>query len=303
MRSHLGARVAAASALAGLMLVAGLPAKATASGTYIPWPSLLPGLRIGPSGPPRPMPGCRHLSVRCVSRLVRQLHREWTAENARCDHRAVFSIAYERISRSIRDRLRDHTTFRYRHWFISVVQAFSDEYFATQRRYDAGKPVPGAWRIYYDETARGNDNAGQDLLLASNAHTNHDLPYAYASAGLLTRNGTSRKHDHDAVNEVNAGVFKGLAGFYAAHYDALFNTLNQTEPLDELSALQVVQLWRETAWRQAEALVAARDNPGLLQVIEGEIESTSVMWANLIRSVQVPGYRASRDAYCAAHHV
>jgi hypothetical protein len=125
-----------------------------------------------------------------------------------------------------------------------VVQALSNEYFDTQRRYDAGRPVPGAWRIYYDETVRGDDNAGQDLLLASNAHTNHDLPYAYAS---------------------------------------------------------VVQAWRENAWRQTEALVAARDDPGLLRIVEDEIETTSVAWANTIRSVQVPGYRAVRDAYCRAH--
>lgn len=47
-------------------------------------------------------------------------------------------------------------------------------------------------------------HAGQDLLLASNAHTNHDLPYAYAAAGLLTQRGESRKPDHDGVNDVNA---------------------------------------------------------------------------------------------------
>ena len=247
------------------------------------------------------MPGCQRLRVRCVARLVKRLHREWGGENGRCDHRAIFSLAYERISRSIRSRLRRHTTFRYRAWFISVVQAFSDEYFATQARYDAGKAVPGAWRIYYDETARGNDNAGQDLLLASNAHSNHDLPYAYAAAGLLTPNGTSRKHDHDAVNEVNASVFKGLARYYAAHYDPFFDAINRTEPFDQLTTLQVVQLWREDAWREAEQLVAARNDPGLLRIVEAGIESTSVGWANLIRSVQVPGYRATRDAYCQAH--
>ena len=287
--------------VAGLALAAALPAQASLRDGYIPWPTLLPGLQVGPKGPPRPMPGCRHLRVRCVSRLVKRLHREWTSENARCDHRAIFSIAYERITRSIRNRLAHHTTFRYRPWFISVVQAFSDEYFATQRRYDAGKAVPGAWRIYYQETASGNDNAGQDLLLASNAHTNHDLPYAYAAAGLLTPGGTSRKHDHDAVNAVNASVFKGLATYYAAHYDPFFDAINKTEPFDQLSTLQVVQTWRESAWREAEQLVMARNNPELLRAVEAEIESTSVAWANLIRSVQVPGYRATRDAYCQAH--
>jgi hypothetical protein len=152
--------------LASLVAAAALtaPASADLGNGYIGWPSVLPGLHVGPSGPPRAMPGCKSLKLRCVSRLVRRLHREWAKENASCDHRAVFTIAYERITREIRRRLAHHETFRYPHWFISVVQAFSDEYFATKRRYDKGKPIPGSWRAYYDHTATGDANAGQDLL-------------------------------------------------------------------------------------------------------------------------------------------
>jgi hypothetical protein len=114
--------------------------------------------------------------------------------------------------------------------------------------------------------------------------------------------GASRKHDHDAVNEVNASVFAGLADYYAAHYDPMFGTINRTEPFDQLSALQVVQGWRENAWREAEELVAARNDPAELAAVEDQIETTSVAWANMIRSVQVPGYRATRDAYCRSKH-
>jgi hypothetical protein len=281
------------------MLVA-TSASADFGNGYIAWPTLLPGRQVGPAAPPKGLPGCRHLKVACVKRLVRRLHAEWKAEDATCDHHAIFSIAYERISHEIQRRLRGHQTFEYPRWFISVVQGFSNEYFQTLRRYDAGKSVPGAWRIYYEETASGDANAGQDLLLASNAHTNHDLPYAYAAAGLLTRGGVSRKHDHDAVNEVNAGVFDGLAHYYADHYDPLFGVLNLTAPLDQLTTLQVVELWREDAWRKAEALVSAR-TPAELEAVQQRIEANSTMWAQLIRSVEFPGYRASRDAYCEAH--
>src|SRR5436309_12943918 len=118
-------RTALATVVAALALALGAsaaPAAADLGDGYVGWPTLLPGLRVGPTGPPRPMPGCHDLRVDCVDRLVRRLHREWRVENAACDHRAVFSVAYERISRGIRDRLAHHTTFRYRPWFISVVQ-------------------------------------------------------------------------------------------------------------------------------------------------------------------------------------
>src|SRR5436190_3946198 len=126
-------RTALATVVAALALALGAsaaPAAADLGDGYVGWPTLLPGLRVGPTGPPRPMPGCRDLRIGCVARLVHRLDRAWSAENATCDHRAGFSIAYERISRGIRNRLVHHTTFRYRPWFISVVQAFSDEYLA-----------------------------------------------------------------------------------------------------------------------------------------------------------------------------
>jgi hypothetical protein len=294
-------RTALVTAAVGLAFgVVAPPAPADLGNGYVGWPDELPGLQVGPSGPPRPMPGCESLQLECVSRLVDRLDREWSGENAACDHRAVFTIAYRRISADIHRRLAHHKTFRYPRWFISVVQAFSNEYFATQRRYDAGKPIPGAWRIYYNEAAKGDANAGQDLLLASNAHTNHDLPYAYAAAGLLTPKGASRKHDHDAVNRVNASVFKGIAGYYAAHYDPFFNSINETYPLDQLGALQAVQSWRENAWREAERLVSAR-TPADRRQVEQEIEQTSVAWAKMIVSFEVPGYRETRDAYCHTH--
>jgi hypothetical protein len=296
-------RTGLAVALAAVAIGAGAPS-AGAAGLpegYVPWPDLLPGRTVGPSAPPHSVPGCRDLGLDCVDRLIVRLRREWRAEDAACDHRSIFSIGYLRITQEIRHRLARHETFRYRPWFISVVQGFSNEYFATQRRYDAGKPVPESWQIYYDSTASGDYNAGQDLLLASNAHTNHDLPYAYAASGLLTRRGASRKHDHDQVNDVNASVFDGLAHYYADHYDPFFTTINLTAPFDSLTTLQAVQLWRESAWRMAERLVAA-DGKSELQQVEEQIELNSATWARLITAGAFPpGYRATRDAYCHAH--
>lgn len=264
---------------------------------YVPWPSALPGRTVGPAGPPKGVPHCRRLRLRCVDRVIVRLRREWRAQDRRCDHRAVFSLGYLRISREIRTRLAQHRTFRHRRWFIAVIQGFSNIHFQTEADYDAGRQVPDAWRIYYRAMDSGDYSAGQDLLLASNAHTNHDLPYAYAASGLLTRKGVSRKHDHDAVNEVNATVFRGIARYYADHYDPAFSLFNTIAPFDQLTAGQVVQMWRENAWRQAERLVGAKSRAEL-RGVQRDIEVTSTAWARMITGGAFPGYRATRDAYC-----
>jgi hypothetical protein len=235
--------------------------------------------------------------------LLRRLRRQWRPLDAACDHRALFSLAYLRITKGLRDDLaRPHPRyFRYRGWFVDVIVAFSNRYFATFADYARGRPVPESWRIAYDEATRGNASGGQDVLLASNAHTQHDLPYIYAEMGMRTRAGASRKHDHDGVNAVNADVFDGLESYYADHYDQQFTWIRMTSPLDHIGTLEMVKGWREGAWRNAERLMNAHTATRRQQV-ERSIDATANAWASLIRSGDVPGYRAQRDLYCRARH-
>ena len=61
----------------------------------------------------------------------------------------------------------------------------------------------------------------------------------------------------------------------------------------------MVKGWREGVWRNAERLLAARTDAQRQRVTDS-IETNAVSWANLMAAPQTPGYRAQRDAYCAA---
>ena len=309
MRARLTTIAAAAVVMTGVALVLASGGAGAAeqiprppADNYIPWPSVLPGREVGPAGPPRGLRGCPKLQLACADRLVARMRKRYLAEDASCDHRVIFSLGYLRITNEIRRRLRAHESFVNPRWFIGVVQGFSNLYFQAGRRYDRGDEVPEAWRIYYEAMDSGDFNAGQDLLLASNAHVNHDLPYAYAAAGLLTRDGVSRKHDHDEVNDVNATVYERIAAAYANHYDPFFSLTNLAHPFDQLSLSQVVQGWREDAWRQAERLVSARSKAEL-QKVQRDIEQTSARYARMITLGSEPGHREVRDEFCADNNV
>jgi Family of unknown function (DUF5995) len=294
-------RAAAALAVAALAATAA-PALADHHDENLPWPQLLPSMPVPTSVQPHPVEHCRHASVHCMDDLLRRLTRQWRRLDARCDHRALFSLAYIRITQGLRDDLarRHPRYFIYRRWFIDVIAAFSNRYFATFRDYAAGRAVPQAWKIAYDEDMHGDASGGQDVLLASNAHTQHDLPYIYAEMGMRTRGGASRKHDHDGVNAVNTRVFDGLEDYYAEHYDPQFTWIDlKPSPLDEIGTMEMVKGWREGAWRSAERLMNAK-TPGERRQVEQQIETTSTLWADFIRSGDTPGYGATRDAYCRA---
>jgi hypothetical protein len=135
------------------------------------------------------------------------------------------------------------------------------------------------------------------VLLFSNAHVQHDLPYALAEMGLRTRNGASRKHDHDGVNAINSRVFDPIQDFIAANYDESFTWMDMKPlPADE-QALEALKSWREGAWRNAERILNARTPEERAQIDE-QIRTNSRFWAERIASFEMPGYRAQRDSYC-----
>jgi hypothetical protein len=267
----------------------------------LPWPQALPPLPVPATVQPHAVKHCRHPGVGCLRDLERRLRAQWKPLDAACDHRALFSLAYLRITQGLRRSL--HSEFRYPHWFELVIASFSNRYFHWFSNYERGRHVPDAWKITFDAAATGDANGGQDVLLASNAHTQRDLPFVYAEQGMVTPKGASRKHDHDAVNAINSRVFDGLEDYYAAHYDPIFSWIDMKPlPLDEIGTQEMVKGWREGAWRNAERLLNA-PTPAARRRVAQQIETNATVWARMIRSGQVPGYRARRDQFCRAHHV
>ena len=131
----------------------------------------------------------------------------------------------------------------------------------------------------------------------SNAHVQHDLPFALEEMGLRTRSGASHKPDHDAVNAINAAVFDPIEKYIAAHYDPSFAVFDLPVPAEELGVLELIKSWREGAWRNGERLLNA-ETPAQRRTVVRSIRTTSELWASLISGGGFPGTRESRDAFC-----
>ena len=287
------------------MGAAGAAGQGAALGTdLIPWPQSLPPKDIPNQVQAKPVEHCRVASVACVEGLEARLERQWEALDASCDHRAVIAYSYLEITRGLLEDMRgprEGALVANRRWMALLITNFSNRYFRAFDRWAEGRPLTEAWRVTFETAEQGDLSAGQEVLLFSNVHVQHDLPFAYERMGLETRSGASRKPDHDAVNEVNARVFDGIEKFIAGHYDPSFSLIDlPVIPLDELATLELVKLWRENAWRSAERLLAAR-TPTERAAVVATIAESSLAWATLISSVRFPGYGAARDEFCATH--
>jgi hypothetical protein len=297
-------RAGLAAALAGLALAA--PAHADHADSNLPWPAALPPMDVSAAVQPKPVRNCRRATLRCVDGLLRRLRKQWAPLDARCDHRALWPFAYIQITKAIRADLRREVPrwFPHRKWFIYVVIDFSNRYFRAYADRYGGHPerVPYSWGVTFDAAEAGDFHAGQDILLASNAHTQYDLPHVYAKLGMRTPSGATRKPNHDGVNEANTRVFDYIEDEYARRYDPTFEWVDmKPSPLDELGTQEMVKGWREGAWRNAERLMNAR-TPQERSEVERSIVVGANAWADFIASGTLPGHRATRDAHCRAFH-
>ena len=267
----------------------------------VPWERVLPPAPSGTETQPQPIRGCRRGELECVLRVEERLRRQWRRLDRACDHRAIAALAYLRITELLRADLarEDPRFFEDRRWMAFVITDFSNAYFEAFRRYEQGRPVPEPWRQFYDTATKGEASAVQELLLFSNAHAQHDLPFSYAAMGVRAPDGTSRKRDHDGVNEVNVRVIPRVKQEIEERYDPNFRDI--PGPLDEMAGLEPTKSWREGAWRNAERLQNAR-TAAEREAIGRQIETWSATWGATIAAPRFPGMRAQRDAHCRAFH-
>jgi hypothetical protein len=286
-----------AAAVLGALAVLGASAPA-APPPGAPWNEYLPALPSPSQEHPNRVAHCRRAKLACVRFQIRRM-REKQARLG-CDHRAVFTTTYLELTKGLRDALLDDPKMlRWPRFFFREDALFANVYFRSLRRWDEGKEVPEAWRIAFETAADGEVLASQDMLLGINAHVQNDMPFVLAQLGLRDRKGAARKPDHDLTNEVLASAYEDVVAAVRERYDESMGTTNPPGvPADDVAGLEMVREWREQVWRNAERLVNAESGEERDQ-IAADIQANAAQWAEGIATTEFPGYRTTRDAYCA----
>ena len=292
-------------ALAALTLALTWTAAATADDApFVGWSALLPGLSL-PYDPTAP-DDCVAGRTQCVDKTIREMTRRFDGLASSCDHNAIFSLTYLRVTeeyrRTVEGPFFDDTRF------VNYEDGlFARYYFAAFDAWSAGRisKVPPAWRVAFDAAKGRAVSATGDLLLGINAHVQRDLPLVLYSIGLTRADGASRKPDHDRVNMILNRVADDVVAEIARRFDASADDANLPTTLDDATVFQLLAGWREKAWRNAE-LLAAAPTPEARELVVAAIEEDAADEARAI--VAATSYlplvqsTAARDAFCAVHH-
>jgi len=271
---------------------------------YVPWSSYLPGWTDDyvPSSDNDCVAGrssCLQATLKEQSRIADQ-----TASS--CHHNAVFARAYVRMTqlygytRAIPGYYQDVRYFN--HVDAVFARYYTDAYYdwASGRRTD----VPQAWLAAFDAAQSRRVTGTGDLLLGMNAHINRDLPYVMAAVGLVAPDGSSRKADYDAVEAWLYDATAPLIAEFAARFDPSMDDTADPFGVGNAALFQMVSLWRENAWRNAEALVSAPTAADRARV-SATIEAQANLVAQGILTSQsyLPPLISTvpRDSYCMAH--
>ena len=271
---------------------------------YVPWSSYLPGWtdQFVPSSDNDCVAG----RPACLKGTLKEQSRIADDTAASCSHNAVFARAYVRMTqlygytRDIPGYYADVPYFN--HVDAVFARYYTDAYYNWQS--GSRGSVPQAWLTAFDAAKSKKVSGTGDLLLGMNAHINRDLPYVMAAVGLVAPDGSSRKPDYDAVEAWLYDATAPLIAEFAARFDPAMDDTQDPFGIGNWTLFQMVSAWRENAWRNAEALVAA-PTPAARALVAANIEAdanaaaqgilTSQSYLPLVQS------SASRDAFCAVH--
>lgn len=275
-----------------------------------PWSAIAPTL--SPDFQPGSSNICNRGDNECVDSVIAEMQTREAPLDAACSHSEIFALTYLRTTEEYRASALTPGFFQDPAFINHQDALFAKYYFDAWDKYRSGNinAVPLAWRTAFQAADQKRVNALGNALLGMSAHINRDLPYVLAAIGLKKPDGSSRKPDHDKVNDFLRTVMEPLMEEIEERFDPTIGLVQfEGTTIDEEAFFQILVAWREQAWHNAELLVASAGNPAARALVEAQIESVAATEANLIYAATAYNPfsnllgigRVQRDAYCAAH--
>ena len=300
-RRHLSLQAALVALVATVVSVGPMGPASAEDPPFVGWSAALPGFTW--TYQPDSSDDCVAGRIACVDKAIKEMTRRLDPLAASCAHSAVFGLAYLRTTQVYR-RTSQTPGFYQDPGYVNHEDAtFAALYFSAYDNWSAGRLslVPPAWRIAFQAGADRQVSGAGDLLLGMNAHVNRDLPFTLAAIGLTAPDGSSRKPDHDKIDDMLNQVVEPLMAEEGSRFDPQIE-LRTPYGVGYGGLMQLLIAWRESAWRQAEQLVSAPDD-ATRQRVAGSIEAQAA--ANARAIVAATSYlppvtsTKSRDGFCA----
>lgn len=247
----------------------------------------------------RPTPSrCANGSSSCIDVTIRDMTSRFTRLAPTCDHDAVFSLLYLRVTERYKVVAATPGFFNQPKKVNFENAVFSDLYTGAFDDWHAGRTatVPPIWRLAFATADSRQAMGSGDALLGMAAHILRDLPFA------LWRMQLGERGDHLAINDMLKSVYQPAIEELARRFDPTMSAFTIV-PGTSSTFVDLIAQWRDQGWRNAQALLAAPDEAAYAEVakrIERDAWATGV---TLYLGTRYPLQQltVTRDSYCANH--
>lgn len=241
---------------------------------------------------------CPTGALSCVNTTLATMQKRADSLASTCSHNAIFSVLYLDVTKQykIDTQLPD---FFVRPALVNTEDTvFSDLYSAAFTNWQAGRPgtVPPIWRLAFAAAGQKKVSGTGDALVGMVAHIQRDLAFA------LYRIQLGNRSDHEAINTMLKQVYPDAVVELARRFDPTINPTGLYVPGTGDLVVDAIATWRDQAWNDAQALLAAptaTDRDRVAMGIERHAWNSGlqIYLSSLNTSVQTQ----ARDSYCATH--
>ncbi len=172
------------------------------------------------------------------------------------DHRLVFSYIYLESTKAIKKQI-DTGVYENPSWVEDATVNFANLYILAIQNYDLGETAPGPWQLSFEVNKAKDQYLSLQLLLAINAHINHDLPFALEKTFINGFSPDQVKSDFLKMNE----LFNELTPvFFELIYEMedLLDISYEDKGLKEYFIFNYIKWMRNSAWDSGVKLFGAR---------------------------------------------
>ncbi|MGC0362250.1 AraC-like DNA-binding protein [Rhodococcus sp. 27YEA15] len=245
---------------------------------YLPWTYQLPPAPV----PHTPAHGvCPDGADQCITDTIIEMERRIEIMKRDCDDNAPLLLSYLHTTKEEHSLAAAGDGFgadkaHVNDWSTSYAHLYFTAY---DNYYVNGRPdlVPESWKQNFRASDDHSLTVFGNVAAAYNAHITHDLPMVIAQMGVTAPDGHSYKPAHETINALLAEAEKGTVEELARTYgtsDPALQAAFDSEPGTGFTFGQLIQVWREYAWRAAEQLLLAPDDNSRRSV-EQQIDRTS----------------------------
>lgn len=241
---------------------------------------------------------CPGGSISCVDATINSMTRRFNALAPTCNHNAVFSLLYLRVTEAYRDDAKQPGFFVQPSTVNTEDTVFGQLYTRAYNRWnnDAPVTVPPIWRLAFAAADTEQVSGTGDAMLGMVAHIRRDLAFA------LYRIMLGNHDDHEAINVMLKQVYPSAAKELARRFDPQFSAATIVPGTGEVLVDAIAQ-WRDQAWNDAVDLLGA-GNAAQFDAVSQRIEREA--WDTGIDIYVATRYTTSaqdtqRNVYCATH--